>query len=145
MTTAFQFGFFDELEKIAFVNKKWIKRHGLTAAGIGLVGIPLASRLIRGAKLRSDIRKTKEILRQENPEGLAKDPRFDRHFRTLRKFSPVMASDPVAATTALRSMSASRGPTLKDLTKIHDIGRNEAERRRESADIFGAAGERVLS
>ena len=144
MTTALEFGFFDELEKIAFINKKWVKRHGLTAAALGLVAAPLVGRVVRGAKMRSDIRKTKELLKQENPEGLAKDPRFERHFRTLRKFSPVMASDPVATTTALRSMNRGRGPSVQDIAAIHDIGRNEAERRRESADIFGLAGERAM-
>lgn len=121
--------------------RKFLKRHGLLM-GAGLVAAPMVASAARGAKLKYDAYTTKKVLKRENPDGLAADPNFERHFSTIKRFAPHMAADPVAATAALRSMRGK--PSVAAIAAIHDIGRNEKESRREGRDIIGASGERFL-
>lgn len=145
---AITYGFIDELEKLADTAPKpkrsWVSRHGLKAGAMGLVALPMIGHLMSKYRSSRDTKNTYALLKRENPHGVASDSNFERHFATIKKFSPKMASDPVAAVAALRSLRHANGPSVESIGALHEIHKNESERSIGVGGIFGEAGERLL-
>lgn len=112
--------------------------------GLGLAASPIA--IMGGSKLLSAYRvgKNKKYLKAANPHDVAKHPLFEQQFNSLKRFSPKVAADPLAAAHALRKMQHSSQGLLDILKDVHQLHTEDAERRTESRGLVGETGERLL-
>lgn len=112
--------------------------------GLGLAATPLVA--MGAGKLMSlhAVHKNKQFLKDKNPNGVASHPLFEQQFNSLKRFSPKVAADPLAATHALHKMQHSSQNLLDILKDVHQLHTEDAERRLESRGLVGETGERLL-
>lgn len=132
--------FFDELSKLAAAKKS----HSglLKGIGLGLIASPLIFGGVSKAMAHHKANKTFKLLRRTNPHGVAASPHFAAQFKTLRNFSPKIAADPLAATSALKAMQ-STGTNLRTLQELTSIESGSGERLFKRREEYGEAGGRV--
>lgn len=135
--------FFAELSKLAAAKKSKTSKSGLLKGiGLGLVASPLIFGGVSKIRAHYKANKTFKLLKRTNPHGVASSPNFAAQFKTLRNFSPKLAADPLAATSALKAMQ-STGTDLRTLQDLASIQSGISERAHERRESFGEAGGRV--
>ena len=112
--------------------------------GLGLAATPLVA--MGAGKLMSlhAVHKNKKLLEEKNPNGVASHPLFEQQFNSLKRFSPKVAADPLAAAHVLHKMQHSSQGLLDILKDVHQLHTEDTERRIESRDLVGETGERLL-
>jgi len=123
--------------------KKFDSDRALRIIGLSLIGAPLAAMGISHLSTALKIGKTKRYLKKHNPHGVASHPHFERHFESLRHFSPRVASEPLAAAHVLHNMQKKPHHLIDTLTKAHTLHHEHREGRNLLRDAIGETGERM--
>jgi len=133
----------------------WLKPTAPMLAAIGVtLGVGELRNLLRSVHSSKKVERSREWLKRNDPE-LAKDPKFNFYFNTLKDFAPHVAANPLSAIPILQEMKEwgyVGQNTINAITKIeqtlggiekqeHEAGRAFEEAAAKRMQLMGSIGE----